>query len=487
MREVASARAATFARSSGSSGSSVRKNQLPPQATSPVDAAEAGHLHRDVARVAEGRHVLDRDRAVRPRARRPPCRPACRSGRARARAGRGTRASATTPMRPWPHIPRAPALLKKTTPAAEPGSTGGVSSAPDDRVVAARLADDGLAQPVLRGRARNARRSAIVAALGLRPARRPRPASARPRCASRRPRCAPEAGSHRVSRERAVDQAPDAPRVRRRGAPRAAPPPGSPGSRPAARSAGSRPSRPRSRAGRSWPDRARRGASRGTPRRRSGSRSRSGGRPCGAAPPRAPGTPRGRARCRAPWRSGDPGGRAPAASISGARRSAPRRWPGRRSPPRAAGSPGTSRRRSRGGRRCASVCRVRPRTPERAPRSPRPGSEPPSREPCVVRGLDARVHHRARRPRRRGGRRSDRKALETGASTTTVRPGFVQNWPEPSVTEAASPFAIASPRSASAPGRTKTGSTSPSRRRRGSAPAAAPPRRRARGRREGAR
>ncbi len=36
----------------------------------------------------------------------------------------------TTPIVPWPHMPRYPALSKNTTPASEPGSTGGVSSAP---------------------------------------------------------------------------------------------------------------------------------------------------------------------------------------------------------------------------------------------------------------------------------------------------------------------------------------------------------------------
>ena len=36
-------------------------------------------------------------------------------------------------------------------------------------------------------------------------------------------------------------------------------------------------------------------------------------------------------------------------------------------------------------------------------------------------------------------------------------PGFVQNWPAPSVKEPCSPSAIASPRSRNAPGRTKTG------------------------------
>ena len=36
----------------------------------------------------------------------------------------------TTPMVPWPHMPRSPALLKKITPAAQAGSAGRTSSAP---------------------------------------------------------------------------------------------------------------------------------------------------------------------------------------------------------------------------------------------------------------------------------------------------------------------------------------------------------------------
>ena len=129
MREVASTRAATWARSSGSPGSSVRKNQFPPQATSPVTRPSPGTStatsrawqkagtfsmvtapsgSRVAPTVPTGVSIRTGPGARRPR---------CSSVRA-------------TPMRPWPHMPRPPALLKKTTPAADPGSTGGVSSAP---------------------------------------------------------------------------------------------------------------------------------------------------------------------------------------------------------------------------------------------------------------------------------------------------------------------------------------------------------------------
>ena len=59
----------------------VRKNQLPPYATSPTTRPTPGHVDRDVARDAARRHVLDRHRAVGATARRSRCRPACRTAR----------------------------------------------------------------------------------------------------------------------------------------------------------------------------------------------------------------------------------------------------------------------------------------------------------------------------------------------------------------------------------------------------------------------
>jgi hypothetical protein len=52
-------------------------------------------------------------------------------------------------------------------------------------------------------------------------------------------------------------------------------------------------------------------------------------------------------------------------------------------------------------------------------------------------------------------------ASAAGDRSTTARPGFVQNWPEPRVTLAARPFAMASPRAARARGRMKTGFDDP--------------------------
>jgi hypothetical protein len=44
----------------------------------------------------------------------------------------------TTPIVPWPYMPRYAALSKKTTPVSEPSETGAVRE-PDHRFVAARL------------------------------------------------------------------------------------------------------------------------------------------------------------------------------------------------------------------------------------------------------------------------------------------------------------------------------------------------------------
>jgi hypothetical protein len=124
MRAVASVSAATFRSSRGISGQLGQEEPVAAPGHVARHLAEPRHLDHHVARVAEGGHVLDGDRAV--RLERAPTVPTGVSiltgpGRRRPRCS----SVRTTPIVPWPHIPSPPALLKNTTPAAEPGSTGG--------------------------------------------------------------------------------------------------------------------------------------------------------------------------------------------------------------------------------------------------------------------------------------------------------------------------------------------------------------------------
>ena len=159
--------------------------------------------------------------------------------------------------------------------------------------------------------------------------------------------------------------------------------------------------------------------------------------------------------------------------------------PARRSRRPAAGCPSHARASVRSRAAGASVSGCAPRAARARAAIETPAMRATSASVAVVGGLDPGVDHRARRRRRRAGRPSAlRNALAAGESIDEERgPGFVQNWPAPSVTEAARPFAIASAAlgdGARAGGRRDW--PSPSRRRPGSARGAAPPRRRACGR-----
>ena len=129
MRAAAWVSAGAFARSSGSPGSSVRKNQFPPQATSPVTRPRPG-TSTGTSRAWQKAATFSIVTAPSASSSAPTV-PTGVSIRTAPGARRPRNSSVrTTPIRPCPHIPRAPVLLKKRTPAAEPGSTGGVSSAP---------------------------------------------------------------------------------------------------------------------------------------------------------------------------------------------------------------------------------------------------------------------------------------------------------------------------------------------------------------------
>ena len=150
MRDVASTSAATWARSSVSSGRSVRKNQFPPQATSPVTRPMPGTVDLDVPRVAVGGDVLDRDRAVRLE------QGAHRADRRVDPDGPGSEAAQV--LERARDADEAVAAHAEASGVVEEDDAGRRSrldrrgqQRPDDRVVPAGLAHDGLSQAILAG------------------------------------------------------------------------------------------------------------------------------------------------------------------------------------------------------------------------------------------------------------------------------------------------------------------------------------------------
>ena len=127
----------------------VMKNQLPPYATSPVTMPTPATSTRTSSawHRAGTFSIVTEPSVVRAPPRPRPAGVSKRAAPARQPA-QGTANVRTTPMSPWPHIPRYVPLLKKTIPAVRIGSDRRRQQRADDRRMSARLADDGAAQMV---------------------------------------------------------------------------------------------------------------------------------------------------------------------------------------------------------------------------------------------------------------------------------------------------------------------------------------------------